>query len=90
MAPSKPRFTSILRPLVKPTTSALLAPSSGLLSLSLPPTIDCLPCLLHPGQIVFSDDDREYFAISLDCRRTLAFGLRCHEDSPEGNFFVSS
>src|ERR1017187_7735667 len=58
-----------------PPTRYWCSPISRSLSLSLPPTIDCLPCLLDPGH-VFSDDDREYFARSLDCRRIHSFARR--------------
>src|ERR1700684_3171001 len=44
-------------------------PSSRSLPLPLPPATDCLPCCPAPGHVVFSDDDREYFARPLDCRR---------------------
>jgi len=57
-------------------TRCCCSPVSRSLSLSLPPTIDCLPCLLDPGHVVFSDNDRDYFARSLDCRRT--HSVACH------------
>src|SRR6266853_813074 len=59
-----------------PPTRCWCSPSSRLLSLSLPPTIDCLPCFLDPGHVVFSDNDRDYFARSLDCRRIHSVACR--------------
>src|SRR5216684_3340658 len=41
-----------------------------------PPTIDCLPCFLDPGHVVFSDNDPDYFARSLDCRRIHSVACR--------------
>src|ERR1035438_8424686 len=37
---------------------------------------DCLPCFLDPGHVVFSDNDRDYFARSLDCRRIHSVACR--------------
>src|SRR5664279_4036830 len=51
-------------------------PSSRSLPLPLPPATDCLPCFLDPGHVVFSDDDPEYFARSLDCGRTHSVACR--------------
>src|ERR1035438_6982024 len=59
-----------------PPTRCCCSPSSRSLSLSLPPTIDCLPCFLDPGHVVFSDDDRDYFARSLDCGRIHSVACR--------------
>src|SRR5260370_5326023 len=52
-----------------PTRRRGCPPSSRSLPLPLPPATDCLPCFLDPVHVVFSDDAREYFARSLDCRR---------------------
>src|SRR5260370_26287016 len=51
-------------------------PSSRSLPLPLLPSTDCLPCFLDPGLVVSSDDDREYFARSLDCRRIHSVACR--------------
>src|SRR5260370_28920578 len=51
-------------------------PSSRSLPLPLLPATDCLPCFLDPGRVVSSDDDREYFARSLDCRRIHSVACR--------------
>src|SRR6202161_3769105 len=59
-----------------PTRRRTGPPSSRSLPLSLPPAIDCLPCFLDPGHVVLSDDDREYFARSLDCRRIHSVACR--------------
>src|SRR6266481_2026039 len=59
-----------------PPTRCWCSPISRWLSLSLPPTIDCLPCFFDSGHVVFSDDDREYFARSLDCRRIHSVACR--------------
>jgi hypothetical protein len=59
-----------------PPTRCCCSPVPRSLSLSLPPTIDCLPCFLDPGHVVFSDDDRDYFARSLDCHRIHSVACR--------------
>jgi hypothetical protein len=67
---------SCVRCSTPPPTRYRCSPISRSLSLSLPPTIDCLPCFLDSGHVVFSDDDREYFARSLDCRRIHSVACR--------------
>src|SRR6202451_583186 len=75
------RIPGSLRPCVRwstppPTRRPAGPPSSRSLPLPLPPAIDCLPCFLYPGHVVLSDDDREYFARSLDCRRIQSVACR--------------
>src|SRR6202046_3969306 len=74
---------SCVRCSTPPPTRCWCPPSSRLLSLSLLPTIDCLPCSLDPGHVVFSDDDREYFARFLDCRRIHSVACRSLQTPPQ-------
>src|SRR6516225_3619761 len=50
---------SCFRSLTPPPTRCCCSLSSRALSLSLPPTIDCVPGFLAPGRAVFSDNDRD-------------------------------
>src|ERR1700688_5051827 len=67
---------SCVRCSTPPPTRCCCSPSSRSLSLLLPAATDCLPCFLDPGHVVFSDDDREYFARFLDCRRIHSVACR--------------
>src|ERR1700685_2930146 len=68
-----------------PPTRCWCSPSSRSLSLSLslPPATDCLPCCLYRWHVVFLDDDREYFARSLDCRRIHSVACRSWQTPPQ-------
>jgi hypothetical protein len=66
-----------------PPTRCWCSPVSRSLPLSLPPTIDCRPCFLDPGLVVFSDDDRGYFARSLDCCRIHSVACRSLQTPPQ-------
>src|SRR5215470_4700801 len=75
---------SCIRGSTPPPTRCCCWLSSRALSLSLPPTIDCVtPCSLDPGHVVFSDDDREYCARSLDCGRIHSVACRWLQTPPQ-------